>query len=86
MAIVSAKADPKGWDMNLSAAPFHGFRIEIMRTVRANRHDAAILPGRLCDMARRGDSGPLGSMARFSFGPLSADSYERDLEILSRCV
>ena len=50
------------------------------------RHDAAILPGRLCDMARRGDRGPLGPMVRFSFGPLEAKSYERDLEILQRCL
>jgi len=53
---------------------------------RLMQHDAAILPGRLCDMARRGDGGPLGPMVRFSFGPLSADSYERDLEILQRCL
>lgn len=53
---------------------------------RLMRHDAAILPGRLCDMARRGDRGPLGPMVRFSFGPLEAKSYERDLEILQRCL
>jgi DNA-binding transcriptional MocR family regulator len=53
---------------------------------RLMRHDAAILPGRLCDMARRGDSGPLGPMVRFSFGPLGAESYERDMEILADCV
>jgi aspartate/methionine/tyrosine aminotransferase len=53
---------------------------------RLMRHDAAILPGRLCDMARRGDGGPLGPMVRFSFGPLAADSYEGDLAILQRCV
>lgn len=53
---------------------------------RLMQHEAAILPGRLCDMARRGDQGPLGQMARFSFGPLTADSYERDLEILQRCL
>ncbi|MBL9078692.1 MAG: pyridoxal phosphate-dependent aminotransferase [Planctomycetes bacterium] len=53
---------------------------------RLMRHDAAILPGRLCDMARRGDRGPLGGLARFSFGPLAADSYDRDLEILQRCL
>jgi len=45
---------------------------------------AAILPGRLCDMARRGDSGALGDMVRFSFGPLKAESYEGDIEILGR--
>ncbi len=53
---------------------------------RLFRKKAAILPGRLCDMARRGASGPLGPMARFSFGALTADSYERDLEILRRCL
>ncbi len=53
---------------------------------RLMRHDAAILPGRLCDMARRGDGGPLGPMMRFSFGPLPASSCEQDLAILARCV
>src|SRR5262249_8616776 len=37
---------------------------------RLFEHRAGILPGRLCDMARRGESGPLGPMIRFSFGPL----------------
>jgi len=49
-------------------------------------HDAAILPGRLCDMARRGDGGPMGPMVRFSFGPLGPESCENDLAILARCV
>lgn len=49
-------------------------------------HKAAILPGRLCDMARRGDQGPLGGMIRFSFGPLPSDSFEQDLAILRQCV
>lgn len=53
---------------------------------RLMRHDAAILPGRLCDMARRGDRGPMGPMMRFSFGPLGADSYEQDLAILKKCL
>jgi len=53
---------------------------------RLMRHSAAILPGRLCDMARRGDRGPLGRMARFSFGPLTADSCASDLELMARCV
>ena len=53
---------------------------------RLMRHDAAILPGRLCDMARRGDHGPLGTLMRFSFGPLTADSCEKDLELLARCI
>ena len=53
---------------------------------RLMRHDAAILPGRLCDMARRGDGGPLGPLMRFSFGPLEAGSCEQDLAILARCT
>lgn len=53
---------------------------------RLMKHDAAILPGRLCDMARRGDRGPMGSMVRFSFGPLEAQSFERDLAILKQCL
>ncbi len=53
---------------------------------RLMQHDAAILPGRLCDMARRGEQGPLGPMMRFSFGPLAAGSSEQDLAILARCV
>jgi len=53
---------------------------------RLMRHDAAMLPGRLCDMARRGDQGPLGTLTRFSFGPLSASSYEQDIELIARCL
>ena len=50
-------------------------------------HDAAILPGRLCDMARApGQPSPLDRFVRFSFGPLAADSYDRDIEILSACL
>ena len=53
---------------------------------RLFEHQAGILPGRLCDMARRGDSGPLGPMMRFSFGPLSPESFEADVAILERCL
>jgi aminotransferase len=49
-------------------------------------HKAGILPGRLCDMARRGEVGPLGRMVRFSFGPLGAESLQDDLAILAKCV
>lgn len=49
-------------------------------------HNAAILPGRLCDMARRGDRGPLADMIRFSFGPLDAGSFADDMAILAKCV
>jgi aspartate/methionine/tyrosine aminotransferase len=53
---------------------------------RLFQHEAGILPGRLCDMARRGANGPHDRMMRFSFGPISADSYESDMAILARCV
>jgi len=53
---------------------------------RLMQHAAAILPGRLCDMGRRGDRGPLGRLMRFSFGPLSASSYEQDIALLARCL
>lgn len=50
-------------------------------------HEAGILPGVLCDMARRkGADGPLHRFIRFSFGPLDADSFENDMEILAKCV
>ena len=49
-------------------------------------HKAAILPGKLCDMHRRGDEGPHGSLFRFSFGPLEASSYEQNLQILGECL
>jgi len=53
---------------------------------RLFEHNAAILPGRLCDMHRRGDDGPMGPMIRFSFGPLAPGSCEGDLDLLARCV
>ena len=54
---------------------------------RLFRHDAGILPGPLCDMARRkGDDCPLNRFIRFSFGPLAPDSFENDMTILARCV
>ncbi|HMP80829.1 MAG TPA: pyridoxal phosphate-dependent aminotransferase [Pirellulaceae bacterium] len=45
-------------------------------------HRAAILPGTLCDMLRRGAESPLADFMRFSFGPLSPDSFENDILIL----
>jgi len=53
---------------------------------RLFQHKAGILPGRLCDLLRRGDKGPLGPMIRFSFGPLSPESYDSDIKILAQCV
>jgi len=54
--------------------------------LRLFRDKAAILPGTLCDMERRGSSGPMGNFVRFSFGPLKADSFEGDVEILERAL
>lgn len=54
---------------------------------RLFKNEAGILPGILCDMARRrGESAPLSRFIRFSFGPLSPESYDDDMEILARCV
>jgi aspartate/methionine/tyrosine aminotransferase len=50
-------------------------------------HGAAILPGHLCDMTRQpGRPSPLDRFVRFSFGPLTEESCERDLEILAACL
>jgi aspartate/methionine/tyrosine aminotransferase len=54
---------------------------------RLFKHEAGILPGILCDMARRrGQDGPLNNFMRFSFGPLSPESYESDMKILAACI
>ena len=47
---------------------------------------AAILPGKLCDMLRRGDEGTHGQLFRFSFGPLSPESYDDDMALLESCM
>lgn len=50
---------------------------------RLFEHKAGILPGRLCDMSRSKNAiSSLNHFARFSFGPLNADSYESDIGIL----
>ena len=43
---------------------------------------AAILQGGDCDMARLGPDSPLRQFFRFSFGPLAAESFEEDLNIM----
>jgi aminotransferase len=53
---------------------------------RLYRHNAAILPGSLCDVFRRGDTGPFGQFIRFSFGPLLPESFEDDIRILKACL
>ncbi|MBS1718283.1 MAG: pyridoxal phosphate-dependent aminotransferase [Armatimonadetes bacterium] len=49
---------------------------------RLFKHEAAILPGTLCDMFRRGSASPLASFVRFSFGPLKQESFDSDVAIL----
>ncbi len=53
---------------------------------RLFKHEAAILPGTLCDMFRRGPASPMADFVRFSFGPLKAESFEGDVEILKACL
>ncbi len=53
---------------------------------RLFKHKAAILPGKLCDMARGKGTSPLNNFMRFSFGPLKAESFEGDVAIISECV
>lgn len=50
---------------------------------RLFRHQAAILPGTLCDMKRRGDAGDHRHFVRFSFGPLKAETYDANIAILT---
>ncbi|HMO13335.1 MAG TPA: pyridoxal phosphate-dependent aminotransferase [Pirellulaceae bacterium] len=53
---------------------------------RLFQHKAAILPGTLCDMLRRGDQSPMANFIRFSFGPVLAESYEGNIEIIQNCL
>lgn len=53
---------------------------------RLFRHQAAILPGTLCDMRRRGADGEHRHFVRFSFGPLAAESFDANVKILADCV
>lgn len=53
---------------------------------RLFKEKAAILEGTDCDMARLGAKSPLQEFFRFSFGPLDADSFESDIEIMRRAL
>lgn len=53
---------------------------------RLFREQAAILPGPLCDMHRRGDKGPHANFIRFSFGPVRAESLQENLGIIRRAL
>lgn len=50
--------------------------------VKLFKHKAAVLPGQLCDMQRRGQAGPHASYIRFSFGPLEPESMAENLQII----
>lgn len=47
---------------------------------------AAVLKGTDCDMARLGDASPLANFFRFSFGPLSPESFDSDIEIMRQAL
>ena len=49
-------------------------------------HGAAILKGTDCDMDRRGSDSQLNQFFRFSFGPLKQESFNSDIEIMSRAL
>lgn len=49
---------------------------------RLFKHKAAILKGTDCDMERLGDRSSLKHFFRFSFGPLSPESFKSDIEIM----
>ncbi len=49
---------------------------------RLFKEGAAVLKGTDCDMARLGDASPLANFFRFSFGPLSPESFESDISIM----
>ena len=53
---------------------------------RLFKDGAAILKGTDCDMARRGDTSPLRGFFRFSFGPLAPESFDEDVQILTRAL
>ena len=53
---------------------------------RLFKEGAAILKGTDCDMLRRGDASPLANFFRFSFGPLSPESFDSDIAILKRAL
>ncbi|MDH3687977.1 MAG: pyridoxal phosphate-dependent aminotransferase [Gammaproteobacteria bacterium] len=53
---------------------------------RLFEYKAAILPGDLCDMYRRGNDGPHRHFIRFSFGPLEPGSFDENMGILSKCL
>ena len=50
------------------------------------KYGAAILKGTDCDMRRLDDKSTLKQFFRFSFGPLSEDSFESDIQIINKVL
>lgn len=53
---------------------------------RLFKHGAAILKGTDCDMYRLGNESHLNQFFRFSFGPLMPESFNSDIDILSKAL
>ena len=53
---------------------------------RLYQKNAAILPGKLCDMHRRGDEGTHGRLFRFSFGATPHTEFDQSIEIIKSCL
>jgi aminotransferase len=53
---------------------------------RLFKRNAAILPGTLCDMQRRGDDGPYKQMFRFSFGAVKPEDFDESIGIIRECL
>ena len=50
------------------------------------KYGAAILKGTDCDMRRMGTRSSIKQFFRFSFGPLSDDSFESDIQIIQEVL
>lgn len=53
---------------------------------RLFRQKAAILPGELCDMHRRGEQSPLSHFLRVSFGPRNVEDFDGDIAVMKAAL
>ena len=53
---------------------------------RLFRQKAAILPGELCDMQRRGEASPLRHFIRVSFGPRTVEDFDGDIAVMKAAL
>ena len=53
---------------------------------RLFRQKAAILPGELCDMHRRGEQSPLRHFLRLSFGPRTVEDFDGDMAVMKAAL